>query len=167
MQAQYASDKPSREASQFLTFYLGGEAFGVDILKVQEIRGWEKVRPLPDLPAYVKGVLDLRGTIVPIVDLRVRFGNPDPVYESTTVVIIVSVQSTADEEQLIGMVVDGVSDVLDTSRIEIKPPPRSVAGVAGRYLAGMVSLEQGMVVLVNVDRILSEQEFSAAFDGQS
>ena len=167
MQAQYASDKPSREANQFLTFYLGGEAFGVDILKVQEIRGWEKVRPLPDLPAYVKGVLDLRGIIVPIVDLRVRFGSPDPVYEATTVVIIVSVQSTADEEQLIGMVVDGVSDVLDTSRIEIKPPPHSVAGVAGRYLAGMVSLEQGMVVLVNVDRILSEQEFSAAFDGQS
>ena len=160
MQTQQVTDKQSAEAGQFLTFYLGSEAFGVDILRVQEIRGWETVRPLPESPEYIKGVLDLRGTIVPIVDLRMRFGDPEPVYESTTVVIIVSVEMPGGGRQLIGMVVDGVSDVLDTAQVEIKPPPASFAGISKRYLIGMVSLERDMVVLVNVDGILNEEELA-------
>ncbi len=157
MQAQVADSVNKGREGQYLTFYLGGKAFGVDILKVQEIRGWEPVRELPDSPPDLKGVLDLRGTIVPIVDLRTRFGDHDPVYEPTTVVIIVSVDGGDSGQQLIGMVVDGVSDVLDTTRVEVKAPPSSAAGIGGQYLIGMVSLEKEMVVLVDVDSILAGQ----------
>lgn len=146
-------------SGQFLTFYLGKEAYGVDILKVQEIRGWEAVRPLPDAPEFVKGVLDLRGIIVPIVDLRLRFGNTAPEYESTTVVIIVAV-GTGPDAHLVGVVVDAVSDVLDASEAEIKPPPRLAGSINQRYLLGMVSLERGMVVLVDIDNMLSEKELA-------
>ncbi len=158
MQAEQLSADSNPREGQYLTFFLGGEAFGVDILKVQEIRGWEPVRPLPDSPAHIKGVLDLRGTIVPIIDLRMRFGKADPVYEPTTVVIIVSVAMPDGDSQLIGMVVDGVSDVLDTADVDIKPPPNSISGINKRYLIGMLSLDDGMVVLVDVDRILGERE---------
>ncbi len=151
--------KQDQGSGQFLTFYLGEEAYGVDILKVQEIRGWESVRSLPDAPRYVKGVLDLRGIIVPIVDLRLRFGNPAPSYESTTVVIIVAV-GQGDAAHLVGVVVDGVSDVLDADRAEIKPPPRLAGAISQPYLQGMVSLDHGMVILVDVDSMLSEQELA-------
>jgi purine-binding chemotaxis protein CheW len=150
-------------SGQFLTFYLGNEAYGVDILRVQEIRGWETVRALPDAPEYVKGVLDLRGIIVPIVDLRLRFGNESPVYESTTVVIIVAV-GQGDSSHLVGVVVDGVSDVLDASDSEIKPPPRLAGSISQRYLHGMVSLERGMVVLVDIDNMLNERELLAELE---
>jgi len=156
MQAQ-TEREDDHGSGQFLTFYLGEEAYGVDILRVQEIRGWEAVRSLPDAPQYVKGVLDLRGTIVPIVDLRMRFGNTDPNYESTTVVIIVSV-GEGDTSHLVGVVVDGVSDVLDASEAEIKAPPKMGATIKQRYLRGMVSLDRGMVVLVDIDTMLSEGE---------
>lgn len=163
MQAQMPENPGVVREGQYLTFYLGGKAFGVDILKVQEIRGWEPVRELPDSPPYLKGVLDLRGTIVPIVDLRSRFGDAEPVYEPTTVVIIVSVENADQGRQLIGMVVDGVSDVLDTARVEVKDPPPSAAGVGSQYLIGMVSLKDEMVVLVNVDAILAEQVPGGAY----
>lgn len=158
MQAQQARNTRPSETGQYLTFYLGDEAFGVDILRVQEIRGWEPVRPLPDIAEDVKGVLDLRGTIVPIVDLRMRFGNPSPVYESTTVVIIVSVGMPQGHRQLIGMVVDAVSDVLDTSESQVQTPPDSLEGIGKRYMTGMVSLDQGMVVLMDVDRVLGSHQ---------
>lgn len=145
-------------SGQFLTFYLGKEAYGVDILRVQEIRGWEAVRALPDAPKFVKGVLDLRGIIVPI-DLRLRFGIESPEYESTTVVIIVAV-GQGEAAHLVGVVVDAVSDVLDASEAEIKPPPRIAGTISQRYLHGMVSLERGMVVLVDIDNMLSERELA-------
>lgn len=160
MPGQQLSNSNMAEGGQYLSFYLGGEAFGVDILRVQEIRGWEQVRPLPDSPEYVKGVLDLRGTIVPIVDLRMRFGVSEPVYEPTTVVIIVSVAMPGGDDQLVGMAVDGVSDVLDTSQVEVKPPPTSVAGIGRRYLIGMLSTDDGVVILVDADTILSDQELA-------
>lgn len=160
MHAEADTNSTAPAASgQYLSFYLGSEAYGVDILRVQEIRGWETVRPLPDAPQHVKGVLDLRGTIVPIIDLRMRFGNDSPQYESTTVVIIVAV-SHGDGMHLVGVVVDGVSDVLDANDTEIKAPPRIAGAVSQRYLEGMVSLERGMVVLINIDKMLSEQELA-------
>ena len=151
--------KQEQSSGQYLTFYLGDEAYGVDILRVQEIRGWEAVRALPDAPEYVKGVLDLRGIIVPIVDLRLRFGNTDPVYESTTVVIIVAVDH-GDGTHLVGVVVDGVSDVLDAKDAEIKPPPRLAGSINKHYLQGMVSLDRGMVVLVDIDSMLDEADLA-------
>lgn len=160
MQAGATGQQHDGASGQYLSFYLGDEAYGVDILRVQEIRGWEVVRTLPDASDYVKGVLDLRGTIVPIIDLRIRFGNADPVYESTTVVIIVAISNAQGGQQLVGIVVDGVSDVLDASSAEIKPAPKLAGAINQRYLNGMVSMERGMVVLIDIDKMLSEAELA-------
>jgi len=153
-------DSTVSSGNQFLSFRLGDEAYGIDILRVQEIRGWESVRPLPDAPAHVKGVLDLRGIIVPIIDLRIRFGDPQPQYQATTVVIIVAVSHADGGQQLMGMVVDGVSDVLQASDAEIKSPPRIAGGIKQSYLQGMVSLDRGMVVLIDIDKMLSQSELA-------
>lgn len=145
---------------QYLAFLLGEESFGVDILKVQEIRGWEPVRALPESPPCVKGVLDLRGTIVPILDLRVRLGNPSPSYGPTTVTIIVAVGGMETGRQLVGMVVDAVSGVIDAAMDEVKPAPSLAGGIGGRYLLGMVSGADGMTVLLDVDKVLGEAEWA-------
>ena len=143
----------SDQRGQYLSFRVGTDDYAVDILRVQEIRGWEKVRALPDSQDFVKGVLDMRGIIVPIIDLRVRFGNPDPAYSSTTVVIVVSVDREDGGRQLIGAVVDSVSDVLDVDASDLRPPPELGGAVNRQYLDGMVSLERGMVVLLNLNRL--------------
>lgn len=156
MQTQRTEPAAGAASGQYLTFRLGSELFGLDILKVREIRGWETVRALPDMPAGVKGVLDLRGTAVPIVDVRVRFGNPHPEYEKTTVVIIVTVRTGEGDAELIGMVVDAVSDVLEVSDAELRPPPMDFLQVNRCYLSGLVASEQGMVVLLDVDAMLSQ-----------
>src|SRR3954447_18674765 len=108
MQATMAAREATREV---LVFVLGAEEYGVDILKVQEIRGYEKVTPIPSAPAYLKGVVNLRGVIVPLVDMRVKFGLPTAAYDATTVVVILRVSG-----RVIGLVVDGVSDV-----VQLKP----------------------------------------------
>ena len=109
---------------QYLSFRVGTDDFAVDILRVQETRGWEKVRVLPDSRDFLKGVLDLRGIIAPIVDLRIRFGNPQPAYSGKTVVIVVSVGQDAGGRQLVGAVVDSVSDVLEVDSGDLRPPPK-------------------------------------------
>lgn len=143
---------------QYLSFHLGSEGYAVDILRVQEIRGWENVRSLPDSREYVKGVLDLRGTIVPIIDLRIRFGHTEPEYLATTVVIVMSVRKATGDVQLVGAVVDGVSDVLDIEQADLKPPPEIGGTVSRRYLEGMVSLPRGMVILLDLDKLFDPQE---------
>lgn len=141
------------DRGQYLSFRVGADDYAVDILRVQEIRGWEKVRALPDSRDYVKGVLDMRGIIVPIIDLRIRFGNPEPDYLATTVVIVVSVNKGEGRRQLVGAIVDSVSDVLDVEGGSLKPPPEIGRADNRQYLDGMVSLERGMVVLLNLDRL--------------
>lgn len=158
MMQEQVSAGPQRHKGQYLTFRLGADDYAADILRVQEIRGWEKVRTLPDSPDYVKGVLDLRGTIVPIIDLRIRFGNEQPEYSSTTVVVVLSIQVPDGRTHLIGAVVDGVSDVLDIDSADLKPPPEIGGAVSRRYLNGMVSLPRGMVVLLNLDRLFDPAE---------
>ena len=142
---------------QYLSFTLGGEDYGVDILKVHEIKGWEAVRPLPESPPYVKGVLDLRGTIVPIIDLRSRFKFTQVEYTPTTVIIVLAVE-TGERKLVMGIVVDSVSDVLDTKAEEIKPAPNLGARISTRYIRGMISREGRMVILLDVDRLLSPEE---------
>lgn len=151
---------------QYLSFRIGDDDYALDILRVQEIRGWEKVRELPDSRDYVKGVLDMRGTIVPIIDLRIRFGNPNPDYSATTVVIVVAVEREGDQRQLVGTVVDSVSDVLDVDTGNMKPPPRiGRSGNAQRYLEGMVSLDRGMVVLLNLDSLFESIDLDELING--
>ncbi len=142
---------------QYLSFTLDGEDYGVDILKVQEIKGWEDVRQLPESPPYVKGVLDLRGTIVPIIDLRSRFKLAQVEHTPTTVIIVLAVE--IDEQKLVmGIVVDSVSDVLDIKAEDIKPAPNLGARINTRYIHGMVSREGRMVILLDVAHLLSPEE---------
>lgn len=146
------------QKGQFLSFRIGSDDYAIDILRVQEIRGWERVRALPDSRDYIKGVLDMRGTIVPIVDLRVRFGDTAPEYSATTVVIVVSVNKEEGGSHLIGAVVDSVSDVLDIDRADMKPAPKIGGAVSHKYVDGMVTLPRGMVVLLNLDRLFGALE---------
>lgn len=161
---QPVSPNAAGHKGQFLSFRLGSDDYAVDILRVQEIRGWETVRALPDSADYVKGVLDLRGIIVPIIDLRMRFGHDDPEYSATTVVIVLSVKGEDGGPQLVGAVVDAVSDVLDIGAAELKPPPRIGGGISRRYLEGMVSLPRGMVVLLDLDRLFDHAELHGLRD---
>lgn len=144
---------------QYLSFTLGGEDYGLDILKVQEIRGWEAVRPLPDTPDYIKGVLDMRGIIVPIVDLRLRFDVGRAEYTPTTVIIVATTQHEG-REQVMGMVVDGVSDVLDASEDKIRPAPNLGSKISTRFIRGVVTRDSRMVILLDVDRLLDPEELS-------
>ncbi len=136
---------------QFLSFTLGGDDYGVDILRVQEIRGWEELRPLPDTPEYVKGVLDLRGTIVPIIDLRIRLDMQQVEYHPTTVIIVLSVLDEEGGTHMVGAVVDAVSDVLDIDDAEVKDAPSIASSINDRYIRGMVTRGERMVVLLDVD----------------
>jgi len=142
---------------EYLSFNLGGEIYGVDILKVREIKGWEKVRPLPDMPEYLKGVVDLRGVIVPIVDLRIRFQLTGCEYTPTTVTIVLSVIS-AGRQYVVGAVVDGVSDVLDVSTENIRAAPDMGSTIGAQYIKGMVMIDNRMVILLDVDKLLDPKD---------
>lgn len=142
---------------QYLSFTLGEEVYGIDVLKVQEIRGWEEVRPLPGTPDYVKGVLDLRGAIVPIIDMRLRFNLADAEYMATTVTIILNVDAH-EKTHMIGIVVDGVSDVLDIQEQDVKEAPSLGRKIDTRYILGMVSKDDHVVLLLDADNLLDPDE---------
>lgn len=148
---------------QYLTFSLAGDVYGFDILRVKEIRGWGKVRELPNTPDYIKGVLDMRGTIVPIVDLRIRFSLSHVEYTPMTVVIVMSIQFEGNE-YVIGVVVDAVSDVLDIKRSDIKPAPNFGTRVNMKFIDGMVMSGDDMVVLLDIDKLLNPEELSSLQD---
>lgn len=147
----------NKQAEQFLTFQLADEAYGVEILKVQEIRGWEAVRIIPNTPSYVKGALNLRGTVVPIIDLRERFGLPQVEYTPVTVVIVLNIDNV-ENPYIVGIVADAVSDVLDIKANEIKKAPDLGARIDIRYMRGMYVSKQGMIMLLNFDKLLNIEE---------
>lgn len=139
---------------QFLTFIMNNEEYGVNILCVQEIRGWESATPLPNAPAQIKGVINLRGTIVPIVDLRQCFGLEAIEYTPVTVVIVLKVQG-ANGSRIVGIVVDAVSEVYTIGNGDIKPAPDLGDAVDTDYVRGLVDVDQKMVILLEIDRLLS------------
>lgn len=145
------------DGSQFLTFQLGDELYGVDILRVQEIKGYTTVTKIPNTPDYITGVLNLRGTIVPIVELRTIFGMPTIDYTVFTVIVVVVVQ-----DRIMGLVVDSVSDVLDISRKDIQAPPVFGATAARTVLSGIGKSSDKLVALLNIDRLLTDGEMEAA-----
>jgi len=153
---QTAAITPSRQSvgGQFLSFTLGGESYGVEILRVQEIRGYDSVTTIAHAPTFVKGVINLRGTIVPIVDLRIKFALGEARYDEFTVVIILSVA-----DRVIGVVVDGVSDVIDLAPEAVQPAPRLGAVVDTNYILGMGSREDDMIILVDIERLLGSADF--------
>jgi purine-binding chemotaxis protein CheW len=152
MEARAATREATREV---LVFVLGKEEYGVDILKVQEIRGYEKVTPIPSAPAYLKGVVNLRGIIVPVIDLRVKFGMANPAYDSFTVVVILRIAG-----RVIGVVVDGVSDVVRLAPSDVKPAPQLGGLVDASFLAGLATQNDRMVLLLDIEKFLSSGELN-------
>ena len=146
------------QAEQFLTFELAGESYGIDILKILEIRGWEPVRAIPNTPGFIKGALNLRGSIVPIIDLRERFGMKKTEYSPVTVVIVLCVESSQGS-CVMGIVADAVSDVLDIKLADIKGSPKLGSKIDTRYMRGIYVGEKHMVMLLDVDKLLDSEEF--------
>ena len=145
------------DGSQYLTFALGGEEYGVEILKVQEIRGYSAVTPIPNTPAYVKGVMNLRGTIIPVVDLRSKLAMQETEYSQFTVIIVVTVGT-----KVMGLIVDAVSDVLDIPRTDIQATPDFGAHVDARFINGMARAGEKLVVLLDIERVLGGEDVAAA-----
>src|SRR5450759_634312 len=127
---------------ELLTFTLGAEEYGIDILKVQEIRGYDAVTTIANAPEFIKGVINLRGIIVPIVDMRIKFKLGSVTYDETTVVILLNVAN-----RVVGMVVDGVSDVTTLKPEEVKPAPEFGAGLDTQYLLGLGTLDERMITV--------------------
>jgi purine-binding chemotaxis protein CheW len=142
-----------RDGSQFLTFNLGEELYGVEILRVQEIKGYTTVTKIPNTPPHIKGVLNLRGTIVPIVELRTKFGMPTIDYTAFTVIIVVVVR-----DKVMGLVVDSVSDVLNIEKKDIQPPPQFGARVDVSFMNGIGRSGEKLVALLDMDRLLTESD---------
>lgn len=140
-------------ATQYLTVNLADEEYAIDILAVREIRGWTPVTRIPQAPSYVLGVLNLRGAIVPVLDLRLRFGLAREEYSATTVTVVVTVAG-----RLFGVVVDAVSDVLDVEPDQVRPVPDMGTAVDTEYLKGLTAVQERMVLLLDVDKLLQPQD---------
>ena len=140
---------------EFLVFTLGDEEYGIDILKVQEIRGYDQVTRIANTPDFIKGVTNLRGVIVPIVDLRVKFSQGDVEYDDNTVVIVLNLG-----QRVVGIVVDGVSDVLSLTAEQIRPAPEFAVTLSPEYLTGLGALGDRMLILVNIEKLLNSDEMA-------
>jgi len=146
-------EKADSAGNEFLAFTLGKEEYGIDILKVQEIRGYEAVTRIANSPDFIKGVVNLRGIIVPIVDMRIKFNLGEPTYDQFTVVIILNISG-----RVVGMVVDSVSDVITLSPEQIKPAPEMGTTFDSDYLIGLGTLDERMLILVDIDKLMSSAD---------
>jgi len=141
------------DGKEFLAFTLGQEEYGIDILRVQEIRGYEPVTRIANAPDFIKGVVNLRGIIVPVVDMRIKFDLGTPTYDQFTVVIILNIAG-----RVMGMVVDSVSDVTTLAPEQVKPAPEMGTGFDSDYLIGLGTLNERMLILVDIDKLMSSSE---------
>ncbi len=139
--------------NEFLAFTMGEEEYGLDILKVQEIRGYEAVTRIANAPEYFKGVMNLRGVIVPIIDMRIKFNLGTPTYDQFTIVIVLNLGG-----KVVGMVVDSVSDVTTLSAAQIRPAPDMGGVFDSDYLIGLGTLDERMLILVDIDKLMSSAE---------
>jgi purine-binding chemotaxis protein CheW len=153
--AAKASRDPDRH--QYLTFTLGQGHYGIEILRVQEIKGYSAVTTIPNLPPYIKGVMNLRGAVVPVLDLRAKFGMSESEYTRFTVIIVVRVG-----ERVVGLIVDAVSDVLDVAATDVVPAPEMGAEVDTSFLTGMAKSEDRLVSLLDIERVVGMNEVEMA-----
>jgi purine-binding chemotaxis protein CheW len=154
IETDLTEEKKLENLVQFLSFTLGDEEYGVDILRVQEIRSWEPVSRIPNVPSYEKGVVNLRGAIVPIVDLRERFGLGHLEYTPLTVVVVLQTQTEAGQTRIMGVVVDSVSDVVDVDKKTIQDAPNFGTKVSTEFINGLASVNDRMVMLLDVEKLL-------------
>ena len=143
------------QANEFLTFTLGKEEYGVEILKVQEIRSYEAPTTIANAPEFLKGVVNLRGVIVPIVDMRIKFGLGSAEYNQFTVVIILNVA-----RRVVGMVVDGVSDVLTLTADQIRPAPEFGASLDTQYIIGLGTVDERMLILMDIEKLMTSSDMA-------
>ncbi|WP_413231749.1 chemotaxis protein CheW [Marinobacter sp.] len=141
------------DVREYLTFSLGEEHYALDIMAVKEIRGYEAVTRIANAPDFIKGVINLRGDIVPIVDLRLKFNVGEATYDEFTIVIVIQIH-----DRMVGIVVDGVSDVISLSREERRPPPEFGVAFDSRFLVGLAKVQDHMVILVNIEALITSQE---------
>ncbi len=134
---------------EYLAFKLGSEEYGIDILKVQEIRGYEAVTRIANAPDFIKGVINLRGIIIPVVDMRIKFNLGEPIYDQFTVVIILNING-----RIVGMVVDSVSDVTTLTPEQVKPAPEMGTAFSSDYMIGLGTIDERMLILVNIDKLM-------------
>lgn len=154
------SSRDARQAAtpkqEFLTFRLGTEGYGIDILKVQEIRGWEQPTTIANAPDFIKGVINLRGVIVPILDLRVKFRLPETKYDEFTVVIILNVAS-----RVVGVVVDSVSDVLSLDPDTIRPTPEFASATFDtKYITGLTNVDEGLLIMLDIEKLMTSADMA-------
>jgi len=147
--------KAKSAAGEYLTFVLGEEEYGLEILKVQEIRGYDAVTQIANTPEFIKGVVNLRGKIVPIVDLRIKFHLGKVQYDEFTVVIILNLNG-----RVVGIVVDGVSDVMALKDDQIRDVPSLVTSIDTKYIVGLATVEAQMLILVDIEQLMSSQEMA-------
>jgi purine-binding chemotaxis protein CheW len=147
--------KAKSAAGEYLTFVLGAEEYGLEILKVQEIRGYDAVTHIANTPDFIKGVVNLRGKIVPIVDLRIKFHLGKVEYDEFTVVIILNLGG-----RVVGIVVDGVSDVMALQDSQIRAVPDLVTSIDTKYIVGLATVESQMLILVDIEQLMSSQEMA-------
>ncbi|WP_339937435.1 chemotaxis protein CheW [Undibacterium luofuense] len=152
-EVQTANSIADVTAHEYLAFTLGNEEYGIDILKVQEIRGYETVTRIANAPEFMKGVINLRGIIVPIVDMRIKFALGDVIYDQFTVVIILNISG-----RIVGMVVDSVSDVTTLKNDQIRPAPEMGTTFSTDFLIGLGTFDERMLILVDIDRLMLSPE---------
>lgn len=158
MTMEISAEKDSTEnvaRQEYLTFVLGDESYGIEILKVQEIRGYDAVTKIANTPDFIKGVVNLRGLIVPIVDLRIKFGLGKVEYDEFTVVIILNLHG-----RVVGIVVDGVSDVMCLQESQVRTVPDIVASIDTKYVTGLATVDQKMFILVDIEQLMNSQEMA-------
>ena len=139
--------------NEFLTFTLGKEEYGIDILRVQEIRGYDAVTAIANTPPFIKGVINLRGIIVPIIDMRIKFNLGNVEYNQFTVVIILNLA-----QRVVGMVVDGVSDVITLTPEQIKAAPEFSSALDTQYINGLGAVDQRMIILIDIERLMNSRD---------
>jgi purine-binding chemotaxis protein CheW len=149
------------DGNQYLTFALGDEQYGIEILKVQEIKGYVPPTAVPNTPGCIKGVMNLRGTIIPIVDLRAKLGLPETEYNQFTVIIVTTIGT-----KVVGLIVDSVSDVLNIPQSDIQAPPEFGATVDVRFIDGIAKAEEKIVMLLNMSKIIADRELDAIQMGE-
>jgi len=149
-----------KEFKELLTFFLAGEEYGVDILRVQEIKGWDSVTNIPNTPEYIRGVINIRGSIVPIIDMRLRFNLEKREYDATTVVIVLNVMSNGHADRTMGVVVDAVSDVYNIPINDVKPSPDFGTAVDTEFVTGLATIDEKMIIVLNIDHMLNAAELA-------
>ncbi len=149
-----------KEFKELLTFFLAGEEYGVEILRVQEIKGWDSVTNIPNTPDYIRGVINIRGSIVPIIDMRLRFNLEMKEYDATTVVIVLNVLNSGSSNRTMGVVVDAVSDVYNVPIDDVKASPDFGTAVDTEFVTGLATIDEKMIIVLDIDHMLNAAELA-------